>query len=482
MTADFVAFHAAERPRAVALVNNGEEITYARFYRDIRRVERALRELGLSPGATVAIECADTYFHWLLRIAFEELGVVTASLPAQADLSSYPFLRSFDLVISEAEGRAAGVRKHDRPVGEWLPAVLARPDEGEIEVSGFVKKPDDPLRILYTSGTTGLPKRLLYRRWLHERTIAKVMWFNRVTPGSRYLLVVPFSVAGSYSNATACIRSGGTVVADGRMATAEAISAYRITHTTLPPIHLKNVVDELPLRFQKPDELTIFSFGAAVSKVLHDKALARLATEVCDMYGSNEAGFISSRRASGDGEFGCIWPGIRVEIVDDRDERLPPGRMGHIRVKTDCMADGYIDDSETTQRMFRDGWFYAGDLGILHGATHLQVVGRSDDVLNIGWRKVPPDTLEDLIATALEGADVGVCSVPNRDGIEEICVVVAGWRGDDRDLLERIERAFQSHHLGGRFHVAKVDGIPRNANGKILRNDLKTTALGLMGR
>ena len=120
MTAGFVDFHAAERPDAVALVNDGHQITYGNFSRDIRAVARALRELALAPGATVAIQCADIYFHWLLRIAFEELLVVTASLPAQSDLNTYPFLRSFDLVISESEIRAEGVRRHNRSAGEWL--------------------------------------------------------------------------------------------------------------------------------------------------------------------------------------------------------------------------------------------------------------------------------------------------------------------------------------------------------------------------
>ena len=216
------------------------------------------------------------------------------------------------------------------------------------------------------------------------------------------------------------------------MRAGEAIATHAITHTTLPPFLLKLVLDELPAGYAKPPALTILSLGAAVSRELRQRALARLATEVHDIYSSNEAGFVSA--VSGTAEIGTIWPGARVEVVDEDDRPLPFGVVGQIRVQTDHMLTGYLDDPETTARCFRNGWFYAGDVGILHDARRLQVLGRGDDVLNIGWRKIAPDTIEAIVLEAVEAADVGVCSLPNADGIEEIHIAVSGPSAGPEEL------------------------------------------------
>src|SRR5690348_5305873 len=101
LTSEFIAFHAAERPNAIALANNGREVTYHEFARAIPKVTRALGEFGLRRGARVAVACEDAYSHWLLRIGFEQLGVVAASFPTSAPPRSWPFVQDFELILSD---------------------------------------------------------------------------------------------------------------------------------------------------------------------------------------------------------------------------------------------------------------------------------------------------------------------------------------------------------------------------------------------
>jgi acyl-CoA synthetase (AMP-forming)/AMP-acid ligase II len=206
-----------------------------------------------------------------------------------------------------------------------------------------------------------------------------------------------------------------------------------------------------------------------------------LATELCSDYGCNEAGIICLAPSSGDDQFGSVWPRVRVEVVDDGDQPLPRGHAGRIRVKTECMVDGYLDNPEATARMFRDGWFYPGDLGVLDGPRRLHVLGRGDELLNIGGQKISPSFMEDLILGLAKISDVGICSIQNADGIEELCVAVSGARGNDQELLDRITYAFRAFQFG-KFYVTKLDRIPRNANGKIQRNALKDAAAALIRR
>ena len=464
MTSDYIAYHVAERPDAVAIVNNGRHVTYAELARHIRKFTHALRALGLAPGAKAAINCDSSYFNWLLRLAFERLRVITAVVELPDRPTGLAHVQQFDIVLTaNSFPTGSGPRLHATTTA-WLEGVLATGAEDREPAPE--KRPDDPIRIVLTSGTTGNSKKLLYTRRVHDTSIARTQWFAGFARDSRYLLALTNTVAGP----AACIRAGGTVVIEDRMAVGQAIATHGITHTTLPPFTLKRVLDELPADYAKPAELKILSFGAAISRALRERTLARLATDLCDMYSSNEAGFVSS--ISGTAEIGTIWPGARVEVVDEHDRPLPYGEAGQIRVRTDYMLDGYLDDPETTARIFRNGWFYAGDVGILHDANRLEILGRGDDVLNIGWRKIAPEVVEEMVLRAIAAADVGVCTTPNADGIEEICIAIAGARTSDPELLARITEAFRGFQFG-RFHIIKVGGIPRTANGKLRRKVLK---------
>jgi acyl-coenzyme A synthetase/AMP-(fatty) acid ligase len=474
VTADYITFHAAERPDAVAIVNNGRSITYAEFARHLRRFTHALRALDLPPGARAVISCDDAYFNWLIRLGFEQLRVVTATMDLPDRDTGPKFMRDFDIVLSAKSSSASAVRHHAITT-EWLESVLESGEEDRGPAPE--RRPEDPVRIVLTSGTTGAPKRLLYTRHIHEAHIARVTWFGDLTRRSRYLLALRIAVSGP----AACIRVGGTVVLERRMGLAEAITAHGITHTTLPPLGLKQLLDELPSDFARPQDLMIWSFGAPISTALREKALARLASDICDIYASNEADSISSIRGRPAAEIGCIFPGVRVEVVDEHDRPLPFGQAGRIRVRTDCMVTGYMDLPAAERRIFRDGWFYAGDIGILHDAHRLQVLGRSDDILNIGWRKIAPEMIEERILRLGDVADVGVCAVPNRDGIEELCIAITGQRSSDAVLLQRITDALRDLQLG-RFHVIKLPTIPRTAIGKLQRKMLKEIAATVHAR
>jgi len=474
MTAEFIAFHAAERPSAPAFIDNGRTITYSEFDRDLRKFVRALREIGLPRGRSVAVGCDGVYAHWLLLLAFERLGIATASLasstPTDASLTA-----AVDLVLAEPHYPIGGAKPHRRITEEWLREVLASGQGDEEAVSRG--SAEDPLRILQTSGTTGVPKSLLVSRRMHEVRVSQNAFKYQLTRNSRYLVTMPLNVGVLYSCVTACARVGATVISSAFKDLpdmAAALSDHAITHVTFLPIQLQQLLDRLPADFRKPPELAVFTLGAGASEELREKTAARLATGLCSGYGCNEVGIVSYARGVHDGDHETVCPDAdaEVEIVDDGDRPVPQGRMGEIRIKTRCMAEGYLDDPETTARKFRDGWFYPGDLGILHGPRRLQIVGREDELLNIGGLKMAPGAVEALVRQQVSAGDIGVCSVRNSEGIEEICVAVASPGHDDAELLRRVTGAFRNHHVG-RFRVVKLARIPRNPNGKIQRQLLE---------
>ena len=477
MTADYIAFHAAERPDAAALVDRGRTITFSAFQRDLRCLTRAVSELGVAKGGSVAVGCDDRYLHWLFLLAFEQLGIAAASINSSEGENSAFTLADVDLILAEPHFlRIAGYHRH-AITREWLAQALNHDSAPDLRLPP--RAPEDSVRILRTSGTTGSSKRILHRRSHHDAWVTRWIVVAGLTRRSRLLFTMSFTVNGMYACATACLRAGGTVVSADigtPLDIARAISDHAINTLVLAPVQIGRVLDALPVGFVKPPTLTLCCFGAAVSGTLRRRALELLATELIDMYGSNESGFIASMSASRDDVVSTIWPGVSVEIVDEQDVPVPHGQSGRIRVKTPDMVLSYLGDTEATERMFKDGWFYPGDLGIRQGSRGLQILGRGDDLLNFGGYKLAPEALEQAILKAVTLHDVGVCSVSNTEGIEQLLIGMVGERGDDRTLLERLSGALKPFRAES-FQAARLTEIPRNPNGKIRRDLLRRAIL-----
>ncbi|HXP78147.1 MAG TPA: class I adenylate-forming enzyme family protein [Stellaceae bacterium] len=471
MTVDCIAYHALTRPEAVAVIHDGRRVTYADFHRDILRFVQAAQEFGLSPGGSVAVECSDFYSHWLLLLAFERLGIATASLAVREDFASASqLLPMMDLVLSET---VMPGKRYEPLTPAWLQHAFAPvPREAEPRMP---RSPDDVVRILRTSGTTGTSKRMLLRRRVHEARLAKWTCFG-IAREHRYLVSMPFTMHAVYSMATAYIRAGATVVHDAKRELAEALTAFDIDHVILMPKQLRHVLDRLPADSARPRNLVISSLGATLPPPLRKRALSRIATAVLDMYACNEVALVAVTGVDGGTAHGTLWPGVGVEIVDERENPLPHGQAGMIRIGTDSMVEGYLDDPETTARMFLDEWFYPGDVGILHGARQLQVVGRADELVNVGGEKISPASVEELILAEARLDDVGVCSVPDAEGVEQLCIAVPSEVASGPQALARVAGLVRHVRVGNVFVVA-VPRIPRTETGKIQRTLLKAAAL-----
>jgi acyl-coenzyme A synthetase/AMP-(fatty) acid ligase len=478
MTADYVAYHAAERPHAIALIDNGRSVSYAELSRDIRKAMGALRELGLGTGGSVAVGTEHLYMHWLLLLACERLGIAAASF-GQGEASRYgPLWAAVDLVLAAPEIKVTGARRAHALTPRWIKEVLAG------EPSDLVvppKHPDDPVRIVRTSGTTGASKWFLVTRRMTDSLIAQWQWGYGLSKATRQLQTLAFIVRATFDLGSASLRAGGTVVLESRTTVLDAISDHAITHVILLPIYLKDLLDQMPPEFVKPRGLTVLSFGAGIAEPLRERAMARLATALGDLYGTVEVTIVSAIWNSGAEGFGTLWPGARAEIVDERGVVVPPGVVGSIRIKTHCMATAYIDDPETTARMFRNGWFYPGDLGVLSPDGRLKILGRADDRLNIGGAKILPTTLEAALIGQDVAADIGVTALPNAEGMNELCIALAGVTRDDKETMDRIMRALGSMVVG-LFRVFKLERIPRSATGKLERQALREETARALGR
>jgi acyl-coenzyme A synthetase/AMP-(fatty) acid ligase len=470
MTFDHIARHAAARPGAIAIVNNGFAISYEGLARAVAQFTQALGGLGLRPGQAALVQSGDLYLNLLILLGFERLGVATTSILANELEKPDAMLDRYDLVVTEHPGRAKGARRVMAITRPWVESALALPPAAGDPV---VALPDPVVRIVRTSGTTGAAKRAALRRRTLEGRLGLWTGFYGPAPRNRSLVATAFTFSTAYLQAIGALRAGATLVFENRIEMHEAIALHGITDCKMLPLQLLDLIDRLPADFVKPPSFDLVSLGGPIGPALRDRVLARLASRLRDVYGANETGPVSERIEDGASpQIGTVLPDVDVEIVDEQGRPLPDGQAGEIRIRTPYMADGYLDDPETTARMFKDGWFHPGDLGIRHGPGRLQIVGRVDDIMNVGGVKVLPDAIEERIRERAAVEDVAVCALPNRDGIDEVWVAVVYDAPDDRDIRTRMRAALVDFPYG-QVHLAKLARIPRTDTGKVRRAALR---------
>ncbi len=450
----FVAAKALATPSATAFAIAEGEVTYAAMDADIDRVAARLPVAGLRPSEVVAVACANPYAHWLLVLALARLGV--------ASMTAAPEARA-DLLLSDRDPDAA---LHVTP--GWLADTLAAPRPAV--------QPASPAggatgRILLSSGTTGTRKRTALS-WdaILLRAPHYLLVGDMDLPHPRSLCMVGTdTVAGFMAGVNAWCTGRALVCARGLNMLAAELPALRPTALFLATGQLAALLDQLPAGFVPPSPLHVWIGGSPVSPALAARARSRLACDVWLLYGATECGGIAfgpdAVMARGPGAVGHVWPGQRVEVVDEAGAVLPPGQEGVIRVATH--ATGY--DGEASPA-FRDGWFYPGDAGRLMADGLLCVTGRLDEVLNLGGHKLLPFGVEDAARACPGVADAALVAAPGAGGYEAPHLVVVRGAGFDEATL----RAAVTPALPGGLRPVLVwaGSIPRNAMAKIERKPL----------
>lgn len=472
-TVSYIGYHAATAPAQVAVVDGGRPMTYRDFHRDIARMTGALTDLGIRPGQSVAVEITGFYRHWVMLLACEALGASSLSY----NQSELPVLgtaiAAMDHVIcgpgaEPEQASALHVADHD-----WLTAVARRPETTLPPTTGF--DADAPLRMVKSYGTMGVLELMVHTGRVHDFWLRQFRFRTTLNRGSRYLLTAGFGVQAFHVHATSCIRMGGTVICGNPNEIAVDFERYKVTHATFMPAQLEQLLQGQGAVPLDPRLEQIFTIGAPASKGVRDRTRQILAQEISESYGTNEAGGIASMDDDG---IGTVFPGVAVEVLDD-DGNPVLGSQGRIRLRSAGVVDGYWRDSETTGRMFRDGWFYPGDIGVLYDHSRLTLAGRVEDYLTVGGAKYPLDILEKKLLEVLPALDICLLANPADTDAAVTMLILS----DKRLNADRIRQEAATHLPQGlsRITVVEARNIPRGTDGKVQRAKLSWQLTQAMG-
>ncbi|MBP2364787.1 AMP-binding protein [Pseudonocardia parietis] len=497
---------AATAPDRICLVqDDGVTLGYGQLDQRAGAIAAGLHEMGIRPGDRVATLVANDLRVLYLGVALSKLGAIEVPInPALVGASMRHVLADADprlsivapgfheqLVAALPDGSAGRIVEiapegAAEQVTGRLPSVDEMLDGGGRDfptVDGV--RPSTPSSIMYTSGTTGLPKGALlpnlhsYR--IAERTAAAL----RLTGDDTMISILPlFHGGGRYMNAGACILAGarcGLVRRFSGAAFFDQARAFGATamHGVVSVGHFLLAQEPTPgdrdhsitrgILAPRPD-----SVGIAMRE--------RFGIEVFQGYASTE-GNISVLNLDGPAEAcGRAYPPYRVRIVDEEDRPLPAGETGEIVVSSDepwSTFSGYWNQPETSLEVMRNFGLHTGDAGYLDEDGYLWYVDRIKDMIRRRGENVAAQTVEEAVHRAPGVVEVAAYPVPSEHGEEEIAVAVV-VKPDSGLTPERIVDTCRAElpRFAVPRYVRLVDALPMTETGKIQKFRLKQEGVG----
>lgn len=366
---DSIFAHVRTAPHKPALIYNGRSVGYGDFAARIAAMGGFLNSRSIARDR-VAMICANHLVDaWIIGLALRGLGVTTVHGRSAQDIGRLG-LGDVSVVSAGAESWP-GLGEATARAG-W--PLITTPGDLETTAPG----PSPALRtqsgghILLTSGTTGASKKVL---------VAPAHGAGNVTVRTAVLDVSADSVIDlfDFGGRTAmghqwpvCVWTlGGTVVLHQTPDRFRSLSAPGLTHIMTQPQLLAELLDA-PLEVSLRNEAAMLVGGAGVLSL----AQWRITGDVRVLVGSTEADNFTLTRIEAPEDLGWhhVVRGCELQVVDDQDNVLPPGRIGAVRVRT-TGVDEYLGDQETSRTFFRGGWFYPGDLGLLRATGGLRCRG-----------------------------------------------------------------------------------------------------------
>lgn len=487
----FVAFHARQRPEALAVVYQGQRVTYAALQRRTEALSALLASRGVQAGQVVAAFMKNSAAFVELAIAVSRIGAVF--LPINFRLAR----EEVAYILENAGARLLFADAEFDAVVDGLPGLVtlgaaAQEDPTRLVPPGLPVPPPaarqegDLFRLMYTSGTTDRPKGVMHSYGnFYWKCMEHVVALG-LTAADRLLVVGPLYHVGAFDlPGMSVLWVGGMLCILRDFDAAAAVSAIAcegLTGAWMAPVMLSRTLehgnpdgaDLSTLRWcigggEKTPESRIRAFSGLFPNGRYIDAYGL--TETCSGDTMMEAGWEIAKI----GSTGRATPHVEITIRDDAANILPAGQEGEICLRGPKVFKGYWKDPAKTAASFHpDGWFRSGDVGYLDADGFLFLTDRKKDMIISGGENIASSEVERVLYAMLEVSEAAVIGVPDPRWGETPVAVIVPRDGATLDLA-----AVQAHcraHLAG-FKVPKAldlrDALPRNPSGKVLKRVLR---------
>ncbi|GHB71650.1 acyl-CoA synthetase [Persicitalea jodogahamensis] len=344
--------------------------------------------------------------------------------------------------------------------------------------------------ILYTSGTTNLPKGVVTTHANLEAQISTLVEAWQWSTSDHTLCILPLHHVHGIVNVVSCALWAGATVEFLPSFSAEAVfgifQAGKVNvFMAVPTIYFKLIAywEELPPAEQKQVSDTLAKFrlmvsgSAALPVSVMEKWRKISGHTLLERYGMTEIGMGISNPYKGERRAGYIGqplPGVKVRLVDDLDNVLEAGQPGEIQVKGPGVFREYWGKPEATREAFTgDGWFHTGDVAVVEQGCY-RILGRNSiDIIKSGGYKISALEIEEVLRTHPAIADCGVVGIPNDEWGELVvaALIVNDPALDVSELTAWMREKMPAYKTPRRYKI--LAELPRNVMGKVTKNDLK---------
>ncbi len=503
-TPNLLAVMSRKYPNQEGIVTPSERVTYKEWNEAVNKFAHSLRELGIDQGDKVILHLPNTKEFLIAYIAVQRVGALTVPINARLveneikyilEHSDATMFITHELLFENVRnlpGNSPEVQfiKTGPAEPNWLSFedLLANGECAEIECN---LTEDDEASILYTSGTTGSPKGVLftYRNILTVAlTIAVEM---ELKPESRILHMMPLShsaplhlflVSGLYVGATHVVVPTFTPEL-----LLETVAKEKTTHFFGAPIAYLATSKHPEIDHYDLSSMKYWIYGAApLSKeeVMHVKNKFKTNHLVC-VYGLTEAGPNGTLLGFEDHEEKAGSIGNRaalnceIRIVNENGNDVEPGEIGEIILRGEGNMKGYYKDEEQTKAVLKDGWLNTGDMAREDEDGFYWMIDRKKDIIISGGVNIYPKEIENLLLTHPLVSDVAIVGIPNPDWGETVkaCVVLDGELADlENELKQFLQDKVADYKIPKVYE--EMNALPRNATGKLLKHELRRQVTG----
>lgn len=487
-------------PGKLAVVGGDERFTYAEFDAAVNRAANALAGRGLRKGDRLALLSHNCWQYAALAFATAKLGVVLVpvNFMLTADEIAYILGHSgASGIVAEgalvpvaekalaAAGVEGGVRGRIGDGADGWEDVDAWCREGSASAPDVLVDDDDPLRLMYTSGTESRPKGvMLTSRSLISQYVSCVVDGEMAAddveahalPMYHCAQLDCFFSVDVYLGATSVILPGPDPAL-----VLETIERERVTKLFCPPTVWISLLRHPDFDRRDLSSLRKGYYGASAMPVEVLRELLRRLPDVrlWNFYGQTEMAPLATilrpdEQLERAGSAGRAALNVETMLVDDQGNPVRPGEVGEIVHRSPHAALGYYNDEAKTEDAFRGGWFHSGDLGIMTEDGHLSVVDRKKDMIKTGGENVASREVEEAIYELDGVAEVAVFGIAHPRWIEAVTAVVVPRAG--AALSADDVHAHARERLAGYKrpkYVVLAESLPKNPSGKILKRELR---------
>lgn len=466
---DAVLFHASKAPHSPAIGLESGVLTYGQLADAIFAATAACEKAGLRAGTVVGLIVTDPVWHICLIAALYRLGIASTSLGAD------------EAAIFIADDLAAVLHDGNKPQNYAGSAIQVEPNWFTQRSTGMRGgeasfRAHDLCRVALSSGTTGQPKpiamspQIIWHRLVTYSFRGHFAASDRIYCGPQLRSHFGFAITFSalvYGKMICFSNSAETAV--------PVLSFYKADLAIISVFQLNGLVDVLAKNYGALNGLReIQAGGALISDVLLQRSRASVAAEIVSAYASTEAGTVAFApveqlgEARGEGAVGFVVPWASVEIYDDENKRMPPGRDGNIRIDTLGLAPSYTPGM---RQVAPPAPFFPGDFGRLLNNGMLVIAGRSTEVINVGGNKISPDRFENILMQCEGVRDAAVFTIDIKSALPQVWAAIVA--DSTVSMAEVMKRCFSTPMIGAPTVIRVVSAIPRNSAGKILRDQLR---------